>query len=88
MKITVPELSLILLVGPSGVGKTAAIHELVRRREQLNLGRTPFWATSGARLVAGMSGFGMWQERCQTAIGFVALIVLRSARERGPCQSV
>src|SRR5205807_1977241 len=55
----------VLLVGPSGVGKTAAVHELVRRRGRYGLGRTPFWATSGARLVAGMSGFGMWQERCR-----------------------
>src|SRR5205814_2053086 len=55
----------VLLVGPSGVGKTAALHELVRRRRHLGLGATPFWATSGARLVAGMTGFGMWQERCQ-----------------------
>jgi ATP-dependent Clp protease ATP-binding subunit ClpA len=55
----------VLLVGSSGVGKTAALHELVRRRAQLGLAATPFWATSGARLVAGMSGFGMWQERCQ-----------------------
>src|SRR5262249_53800561 len=55
----------VLLVGPSGVGKTAVVHELVRRRRDFGLGHTPFWATSGARLVAGMSGFGMWQERCQ-----------------------
>lgn len=53
----------VLLVGPSGVGKTAAVHEMVRRRRELGLGRTPFWATNGARIVAGMSGFGMWQER-------------------------
>ncbi|HZZ81245.1 MAG TPA: AAA family ATPase, partial [Gemmataceae bacterium] len=53
----------VLLVGPSGVGKTAAVHEMVRRRAVFGLGVTPFWATSGARLVAGMSGFGMWQER-------------------------
>jgi ATP-dependent Clp protease ATP-binding subunit ClpC len=53
----------VLLVGPSGVGKTAAVHEMVRRRRDLGFGATPFWATSGARLVAGMSGFGMWQER-------------------------
>ncbi len=58
----------VLLVGPSGVGKTALVHELVRRREGLGLGRTPFWATTGSRLVAGMSGFGMWQQRCQTLI--------------------
>jgi ATP-dependent Clp protease ATP-binding subunit ClpA len=55
----------VLLVGPAGVGKTAVVYELVRRRQEFQLGRTPFWATSGARLIAGMSGFGMWQERCQ-----------------------
>jgi ATP-dependent Clp protease ATP-binding subunit ClpC len=54
----------ILLVGKSGVGKTALVYELVRRRQEYRLSRTPFYATSGARLVAGMSGFGMWQERC------------------------
>jgi ATP-dependent Clp protease ATP-binding subunit ClpC len=54
----------VLLVGPSGVGKTAAVHELVRRRNHWGLAATPFWATSGARLVSGMSGFGMWQDRC------------------------
>jgi ATP-dependent Clp protease ATP-binding subunit ClpA len=55
----------VLLVGPSGVGKTAAVCELVRQRGSLELGRTPFWTTSGARIVAGMTGFGMWHERCQ-----------------------
>ena len=55
----------VLLVGPSGVGKTAAVHELVRRRGELQLADAPFWATSGSRLIAGMSGFGMWQKRCQ-----------------------
>ncbi len=55
----------VLLVGRSGVGKTAAVQELVRRRADFQLGHTPFWATSGSRLVAGMSGFGQWQERCQ-----------------------
>jgi ATP-dependent Clp protease ATP-binding subunit ClpA len=55
----------VLLVGPSGVGKTAIVHELVRRRHDFALRYTPFWATSGSRLVAGMSGFGMWQQRCQ-----------------------
>lgn len=54
----------VLLVGPSGVGKTAAFRELVRRRQELGFPDTPFFATSGARLVAGMSGYGMWQERC------------------------
>jgi len=53
----------VLLVGKAGVGKTAVFNELVRRRAQFGLGSTPFWSTSGSRLVAGMSGFGMWQER-------------------------
>ena len=54
----------VLLVGKAGVGKTALFHELVRRRSNFGFGSTPFWATSGARLVAGMTGYGMWQERC------------------------
>lgn len=54
----------VLLVGPSGVGKTAIFHELVRTRQQRGFGRTPFWQTSGSRIVAGMSGYGMWQQRC------------------------
>ena len=57
----------VLLVGKAGVGKTAVFNELVRRRDEFNLASTPFWATSGSRLVAGMSGFGMWQERCDAA---------------------
>ena len=56
----------VLLIGPAGVGKTAVLRELVRRQAELGLTGVPFWATSGARLVAGMSGFGMWEERCQT----------------------
>jgi ATP-dependent Clp protease ATP-binding subunit ClpA len=54
----------VLLVGPSGAGKTAAIWELVRRREELGLGGRPFWETSGARIVSGALGYGMWQETC------------------------
>ena len=55
----------VLLVGKAGVGKTSVVYELVRRREDFQLAQTPFWATSGARLVAGMTGFGVWQQRCQ-----------------------
>jgi ATP-dependent Clp protease ATP-binding subunit ClpA len=58
----------VLLVGPSGVGKTAAVRELARQRQEYNLGATPFWATSGARLVAGMTGYGMWQQRCRDVV--------------------
>ncbi len=55
----------VLLIGASGVGKTAVFQELVRRRKKYGLAEMPFYSTSGARLVAGQTGFGMWQERCQ-----------------------
>tara|TARA_R110002096_G_scaffold114770_10_gene248834 strand:- start:1613 stop:4843 length:3231 start_codon:yes stop_codon:yes gene_type:complete len=55
----------VLVVGPPGVGKSAVIHELVRRKNDNGLERFTFWKTSGARIVAGQSGFGDWQQRCQ-----------------------
>lgn len=55
----------ILLIGPSGCGKTALVRELARRRRDFALAHTPFWTTSGARLMTGPIGFGMWQDRCQ-----------------------
>ncbi|MBX9678032.1 MAG: AAA family ATPase [Gemmataceae bacterium] len=58
----------VLLIGPSGVGKTAILHELVRRRHEFDVGGRPFWTTSGSRLVAGQSGFGMWQQRASRLI--------------------
>jgi ATP-dependent Clp protease ATP-binding subunit ClpC len=58
----------VLLVGPAGVGKTALVQELVRRRTQLGLGKQSIHRTSGASLVAGACGFGMWQQRCQDLI--------------------
>jgi ATP-dependent Clp protease ATP-binding subunit ClpA len=55
----------VLLVGASGVGKTSILKEVVRRSTELGLGAWKFWATSGSRLVSGMTGFGMWQERLE-----------------------
>jgi ATP-dependent Clp protease ATP-binding subunit ClpC len=55
----------VLLVGPSGVGKTAAFHEFIRRRGEFGFEGRQFWSTTGTDLVAGMTGFGMWQERCR-----------------------
>ncbi len=60
--------SSVLLVGSAGVGKTAIFNEMVRRRDSLSLAEFGFWATSGARLIAGQTGFGMWQERASKLI--------------------
>jgi ATP-dependent Clp protease ATP-binding subunit ClpC len=58
----------ILLVGPTGAGKTANVRRLARHL--LDAGRVRdakkrrLWATSADRIVAGMIYLGMWQERC------------------------
>ena len=54
----------VILIGPSGVGKTAVVQEMIRSWDNSDVAME-FWVTSGSRLVAGMSGFGMWQERCE-----------------------
>jgi ATP-dependent Clp protease ATP-binding subunit ClpA len=58
----------VLLIGSSGVGKTAIFNQLVRQRELSGFKDKNFWETSGARLIAGQSGFGMWQKRTQKLI--------------------
>jgi ATP-dependent Clp protease ATP-binding subunit ClpA len=57
----------VLLIGPSGVGKTAAVRQLARRWDAV-AGKPPIFLTSGARIVAGQTGFGMWEQRCQDLI--------------------
>ncbi|MDG2126314.1 MAG: AAA family ATPase, partial [Verrucomicrobiales bacterium] len=54
--------------GPSGVGKTAVVHELVRRKSEHSLSARTFFRSSGSRIVAGMCGFGMWQDRCRQIV--------------------
>lgn len=56
----------VLLIGPSGVGKTAAVRELARKWHDAK--KAPVYQTSGSRVVAGQTGFGMWQSRCQELI--------------------
>lgn len=58
----------VLLAGPSGSGKTALVAELARQRQTRGLAESEFWTTSGSRIVAGQTGFGMWQERCQRLV--------------------
>ena len=55
----------VLLVGDSGVGKTAIVHELIRQRDKFSLRFRQYWQTSGTQIVAGMCGFGAWQQRCE-----------------------
>ena len=80
----------VLLVGPSGVGKTAIVFEWARTLPGLvfsasgevsasskesvidsqlsSQGARDVWATSGSRLVSGMTGMGMWQKRCHQVV--------------------
>ena len=54
----------VLLIGPSGSGKTAVFEQLVQTAKQHEMSEFEFWQTDGSRLIAGMSGFGQWQQRC------------------------
>ena len=58
----------VLLVGPAGVGKSSLVHRLVSMRAEFGLQKRSVWSTSGARIVSGMSGLGMWQQRCHKLI--------------------
>lgn len=73
----------IALVGPPRVGKTALVHELVRRRRAADRARqgaarsqsrSEVWLISPARLISGMSLVGQWEARL--------LAILEEARRR------
>lgn len=67
----------VALVGPLQVGKTAIIHEHVRRVIQKRGGRSKdrqFWNLAPQRLISGMSCVGQWEER--------VLAILKEARKR------
>ena len=54
----------VLLIGASGVGKTAVLHQWVRQAKNFGMGSVTCWATDGSRLISGQTGFGMWQQQC------------------------
>lgn len=57
----------VLLVGQSGVGKTAIVHEVARRIRRKEgpeiLYDRHLWAVTGDSLIAGCSYIGQWQEK-------------------------
>ena len=56
----------LLLVGPTGVGKTAILHEIVRRLVEQSTSvtdRRDVWQVDGNRIIAGMSVVGAWEHR-------------------------
>jgi ATP-dependent Clp protease ATP-binding subunit ClpC len=74
----------VLILGESGVGKTATLVEAVRKVERGDVDFGPadpsddekdtlrvknrFWLSSAARLIAGMKYLGQWQERVEEVI--------------------
>ena len=56
----------LLLIGPSGVGKTEWVCELARRAGRPHDGgeETRVWSSSADRIMAGQSYLGMWEQRC------------------------
>lgn len=62
----------VLLLGPSGVGKTALVHELAWRiahdQAPPRLQDVPVWHVTGGRIIAGMKFLGEWQERCLAVV--------------------
>ncbi len=58
----------IVLVGPSGTGKTAWVRKLARHLAQTSankdaMARPRLWATSAERIVSGMAYLGQWEAR-------------------------
>ena len=54
----------LVLVGPSQAGKTAIVHEFLRRRlDSEEFSRRELWHLNPQRLISGMSYVGQWEER-------------------------
>ncbi|MBZ0135403.1 MAG: AAA family ATPase [Planctomycetes bacterium] len=63
----------VLLLGRSGVGKTALVHEVVRRGLEAKASggrrRGQVWLISPQRLISGMSFVGQWENRVHAILG-------------------
>lgn len=64
-----------LLVGASGSGKTAIVHELAHRiASGRGLPDTQVWHIPASRIIAGARYLGQWQERC----AFIVSMIVRA----------
>lgn len=74
----------VLLVGPSGVGKTALVWELSRRRLELGLQGT-IWETTASLLIKELAGDTGWQDGlshlCKELAGGQDILFVRSFLE-------
>lgn len=62
----------VLMVGPSGVGKTAVAQEVTRRlaaKAHRIDERTEVWQVDGNRIIAGMRMVGAWERRVRDMVG-------------------
>ncbi|MCP4166090.1 MAG: AAA domain-containing protein [Chloroflexi bacterium] len=70
--VSAPRHASVLLVGSSGVGKTAIVHEVVRRITNKACAETLYdrevWAITGDRLIAGAVYIGQWQGRAKNLV--------------------
>ncbi|MBN8615005.1 MAG: AAA family ATPase [Deltaproteobacteria bacterium] len=67
----------LVLVGPSGTGKTAWVRKLARHASHENAqknasARARLWATSAERIVSGMAYLGQWEARVLAILGELA----------------
>ena len=62
----------VLLVGPSGVGKTAIFQAWFKEHHEQSVivDRKPAacFATDGSRMISGESGYGGWQQQCLSMV--------------------